>query len=194
MPEDADPTQEQDVDELLGGSDDGDSGGESKKGIIIIAITALISAGAGVGVVVFLLTPPAQADEGQSKEKQAELEKIAEDAAQQEKTEDDGQAKVLYTVDDITANISGTGMRRFVRASFTFELKDKEIEAKAKTKPVELQIKDRLLAILSSKTLEDFDGSGKKDELKREVRLAISGILGGPDTVKAVYVPNLLVQ
>ncbi len=184
--------QENPLGDLIGGGEGG-AGKESKKGAIVLALAVLLAAGGGVAVVMFVLSPErVSADERLIEE---ELQQIANDVTAQ-KEETAPEARVLLEINQIITNIAGTEMRRFLKVNMTLELKDQETLRKAETKAIDAHMRDQLLDLLSAKTLDDLDGINPENrrDLKREIRLDIGSILGGPETVKALYFTEFLVQ
>ncbi len=184
--------QETPIDDLIGGGE-GSAGKESKKGVIVLALAVLLAASGGVAVVMLVLSPGrVSADERVIKE---ELQQIANDTmAREEETAPD--ARILLDINDVITNIAGTVMRRFLKVNMTLELRDQETLRKAQTKAIDVRMRDRLLDLLSTKTLDDLDGIDPENrrDLKREIRLEIASILGGPETVKSLHFTEFLVQ
>ena len=189
--------QETPLGDLLGGEGgggaQGGAGKGSKKRAIVLALAVLLAAGCGVAVVMLVLSPDRVSAGERAIEE--ELQQIAEDVTAQ-KEETAPEARLLLEINEMITNIAGTEMRRFLKVNMTLELQDQETLRKAETKAIDAQMRDRLLDLLSTKTLDDLDGIDPENRriLNREIRLEIGSILGGPETVRALYFTEFLVQ
>ena len=184
--------QETSLDSLIDGGG-GAVGKKSKKGIIVLALVALLAGCGGVAVVMLVLSPAnVSADEPAIKD---ELQQIANDATAREE-ETAPEARVLLEINNMITNVAGTDMRRFLKADMILELRDQKLLRKAQTQAIDAKMRDRLLDLLSTKTLDDLDGIDPENrrDIKREIRLEVGSILGGPETVKALYFTEFLVQ
>ena len=99
---------------------------------------------------------------------------------------------LIVPVDPVIVNLSGSGGRRYLKAKINLEAKDVDIKKKIETKSV--QIKDRLIFILSSKTLEDIEGSEGQEYLRREIQDSVNVVLKIEDGVLQVYFTEFVVQ
>lgn len=101
------------------------------------------------------------------------------------------EESLIVPVDTIVVNLSGSNGRRYLKAKINLEAKDgdvkKIIEAKA------IQIKDRLISILSSKTLEDIDGLEAQENLRKEIKDAVDVVLK-VEGVLQVFFTEFVVQ
>lgn len=101
------------------------------------------------------------------------------------------EESLVVPVDTIVVNLSGSNGRRYLKAKINLEAKDgdvkKIIEAKA------IQIKDRLISILSSKTLEDIDGLEAQENLRKEIKDVVDVVLK-VEGVLQVYFTEFVVQ
>jgi flagellar basal body-associated protein FliL len=101
------------------------------------------------------------------------------------------EESLIVPVDTIVVNLSGSNGRRYLKAKINLEAKDgdvkKTIEAKA------IQIKDRLISIISSKTLEDIDGLEAQENLRKEIKDAVDVVLK-VEGVLQVYFTEFVVQ
>ena len=99
---------------------------------------------------------------------------------------------LLYTMDSIIVNLYQTEARRYLKVSMALGVKNKDVmEGMAAKK---LILTDRLIGLLSGKTIEDIDGYDKKQDLKREIRDEINNVLGIKDAVTQVFFAELIIQ
>ncbi|MBI5308518.1 MAG: flagellar basal body-associated FliL family protein [Planctomycetes bacterium] len=102
------------------------------------------------------------------------------------------EVPLIIPVDTIVVNLSGSNARRYLKAKVNLEAKDAETKKKIETKTI--PIKDRLISILSSKTLEDIDGLEGQESLRVEIKNNIDSILKIENGVLQVYFSEFVVQ
>jgi flagellar basal body-associated protein FliL len=188
--------EEQKLDDFVGGAESGAKvSSSSRRGILLLAASALVAASAGLALALFVLTPSSQADQPQDEAtaRQEELKKAMGEAPATEAKGNPAE-KILFDIANVLVNVAGTDLRRYIKASITLDLKDEETLKKAQAKATSVEMTDKMINILSSKTIEDIDGPDKKHDLKQEIRVELSSILGSPDAIKQVYFNELLVQ
>ena len=101
------------------------------------------------------------------------------------------EESLIVPVETLIVNLSGSNGRRYLKAKINLEAKDGEMQKIIKTKAV--QIKDRLISILSSKTLEDIDGLEGQENLRKEIKDAVDVVLK-VEGVLQVYFTEFVVQ
>ena len=99
---------------------------------------------------------------------------------------------LLYTMDSIIVNLYQTEARRYLKVSMALAVRDKEVMQGMAAK--KLILTDRLIGLLSSKTIDDIDGYDKKQDLKREIRDEVNSMLGIKDAVTQVFFAELIIQ
>ncbi|MBM4064102.1 MAG: hypothetical protein FJ266_00405 [Planctomycetes bacterium] len=192
---------------------------EKKKGsktIMMMGIVVLISVGCAfvfVSKVYPLLTGNAAADalapenpENETAVETAEAQTVKqpetkkEPASTSKKKEEKGkegqggaekEESLVVPVDTIVVNLSGSNGRRYLKAKINLEVKDGDVKKIIEAKAV--QIKDRLISILSSKTLEDIDGLEAQENLRKEIKDAVDVVLKA-EGVLQVYFTEFVVQ
>jgi len=101
------------------------------------------------------------------------------------------EESLIVPVDTIVVNLSGSNGRRYLKAKINLEAKDGEVKKLIESKSI--QIKDRLISILSSKTLEDIDGLEAQENLRKETKDAVDVVLK-VEGVLQVYFTEFVVQ
>ncbi len=181
--------------------------GKGNKAIIMMGIVTLISVGCAfmfVSKVYPSLTGNASSGVEQSKN-QMEETRVSQavqttganmasapkkkDVENKEPVEEEN---LIVAIDTIIVNLSSSNGRRYLKAKINLEAKDADVKRKIESKPV--QIKDRLISILSSKTLEDIDGLEGQENLRNEIRDAVDVILKTEDGILQVYFTEFVVQ
>ncbi len=102
------------------------------------------------------------------------------------------EGPLIIPVDTIVVNLSGSNARRYLKTKVNLEAKDAETKKKIEAKAI--PIKDRLISILSSKTLEDIDGLEGQESLRVEIKNNIDSILKVENGVLQVYFSEFVVQ
>ena len=125
-------------------------------------------------------------------EKKNELEKkkteMKEQRSQKLKADMIGE---IYTIDNIIVNPAGSGGERFVKTSVALELGEAKLDQELSKRDV--QLRDILIGIFSSKTIEELTNSAKREDLREEVKQRINSLLVG-GKIKNVYFTDLVIQ
>lgn len=102
------------------------------------------------------------------------------------------EVNLIVAIDTIVVNLSASNGRRYLKVKINLEAKDEDVRKKIESKPV--QIKDRLISILSSKTLEDIDGLEGQENLRNEIKNALDVILKIEGGILQVYFTEFVIQ
>lgn len=96
-----------------------------------------------------------------------------------------------YTIESIVVNPAGTAGTRFLSCGVSFEL-DNEADVKAfEAKGV--QIKDILITILSSKTVDELSDIALRNKMRRQIQFVVNRYTA-PAKAKAVYLTDFVLQ
>ena len=131
------------------------------------------------------VTPQEQAAEQQQKAAESEA------AAQEAEGHGGAETAEYYTIESIIVNPAGTAGTRYLSCSVSFELPSKEDEKAFEAKSV--QIKDILITILSSKTVEELADVKKRNSMRRQI-LAVVNKFVEPSKATAVYLTDFVLQ
>lgn len=94
-------------------------------------------------------------------------EQSGEKTAKPEKKEETSVGKYLYSVDDVIVNPAGTNGEQLLLTSIAFDLATQEAEKEIKEK--EIVVKDMIISVLSSKTINQLNNTLYKDTLRTEI-------------------------
>ena len=123
-------------------------------------------------------------EESESEGEEAE----GEDEEGEEEGSDFGK---IFTVEDVIVNPAQSKGAQFVLINFGFEVKsDGDVE---KLKAREVQIRDILIRIISSKTIDQLDDSQDKEKLRQEIKEAVKALLPEGHLLN-VYFANYIIQ
>ena len=92
----------------------------------------------------------------------------------------------IYNFEPIIVNLNEEGARRYLKVSLTLELSDEDL-----IKEIELlkpKILDSLISLLSSKKLEEIEGTEGKRNLRREIVSEINRYLNKGMVINAYFV------
>lgn len=129
--------------------------------------------------------------------KQPENEKVPASSKNKEEKGKEGAEgeevveSLIVPLETLIVNLSGSNGRRYLKAKINLEAKDGEMKKTIEAKSV--QIKDRLISILSSKTLEDIEGLEGQENLRKEIKDAVDVVLKA-EGVLQVYFTEFVVQ
>ncbi|OCC16099.1 Flagellar biosynthesis protein FliL [Dissulfuribacter thermophilus] len=151
---------------------------------IIIGVVVLLLCGAGAYF--FLFSGPSDqeiAQEIQQEQQQGESSQPVKQSSP--------EIGVMFSMDPFVVNLADPKARHFVKATITLELVNDEVKDKAdKLLP---RIRNDIILLLSSQTLEDVITMEGKIRLRDEIMARVSRILG-KDAVKNVYFAQFVVQ
>ncbi len=97
----------------------------------------------------------------------------------------------IYLVEDVIVNPKNTEGRHFVNVSVGLEEGKKNIGDELKNR--DAQIRDVLIDIFVSKTIQQLDDVADKDSLKSEIARRLNKLLGA-GSIRHVYFSNFIIQ
>ncbi len=149
---------------------------------IIIGVVVLLAAGAGAYL--FLFSSPSE-------------EEIAKEIAQDELAEPhmpkavEPEVGVMYELDPFVVNLADPKARHFVKTTITLELINES--AKEETEKLMPRIRNDIILLLSSQTIEDILTMDGKIRLRDQIMARISRIIGEGRLLN-VYFSRFVVQ
>lgn len=120
-----------------------------------------------------------------------ESETAGEEAGAKDEAESEPAATEIINIDDIIVNPAGTGGTRFLAASIGFEVKSKDAIAQFESRMP--MIRDALLSILGSKTIEQLSDPKEKEITRYQIKKRVEQLLK-TDDLKAVYFTDFVLQ
>ncbi len=153
---------------------------EAKKGlnpIILILVAVVLLAVAGGGFFFFV----ASGNKAQDTEAQEEVKKKKEE-----------KPKVFYQFEDsFIVNLAETNAERYLKVTPVFEVESEDVQNEITEKLP--QIKDILITIFSSKTLDEVTTLSGKDRLKQEIIDKVNEVLA-KGKVTRVFFSDFVIQ
>jgi flagellar FliL protein len=161
--------------------------------IIIVVLILIIILGAVAAI--FLLgadeeeavdTAPAP----QAKERSVEREP-ARAASVLEGTRKLDEIGVLYPLDPFTVNLKSDSGRRYLKVAMSLELEGEELSMELDAKTAVLR--DRIIRILSSKTLEEISSKKGKQKVTEQIMDTLNAMLSD-GRIKGIYFTEFVIQ
>lgn len=176
-----------------------DSEKENKKSkktliIVIVAVIALIIIAAAVVAVILMSDDEQPVNTVQQSAPQVEQKASANRS--REDSDDMGSRKlseigILYPLDTFTVNLKSDAGRRYLKATISLELNGQELSMELDNKsPV---IRDRIIRILTSKTLEEISSKKGKQKVSDQIVDTLNSMITD-GSVKAIYFTEFVIQ
>ena len=157
------------------------SGGGSKLLLIVIIILLLLLLVIG-GVVAYFLLSNNNTDQQQPQQQKIEKKHKVSDLA------DIGP---IYSLDPFTVNLVSANADRYLKCKIDLELDSPDLQKEIDKKlPA---IRDMIIQILSSKTVEEIQTAKGKEKLKEEIKRKINSILT-TGQIRNVYFTQFVIQ
>jgi len=156
------------------------SGGSKLLLIVIIVLLLLLLVIGGV-VAYFLLSSDDQPTDQPQQQKMEKKKKVS----------DMTEIGPIYPLDPFVVNLVSSNADRYLKCKIDLELDSPELQQEVDKKlPA---IRDLIIRILSSKTVEEIQTSKGKEKLKEEIKRKINEILTTGE-VKNVYFTEFVIQ
>ncbi len=101
------------------------------------------------------------------------------------------KSAVVHALENLVLNPAGSGGTRFLMVTAAFELKDAGTEQIMKDH--EAEVRDRILALLGKKTVEELTDPAQRDGIKKQVLDAVVPVFP-KGTVLKVFFPQFVIQ
>ena len=161
--------------------------------IIIIAVLILIIlVGATVGILLMggddeteVSSPPPSQERTVSKSKKRSSSSNYDDSRQ---LSDIG---ILYPLDTFTVNLKSDAGRRYLKVTMSLELEGDELSLELDAKsPV---LRDRVIRILTSKTLEEISSKKGKQKVSSQIMDTLNAMISD-GTIRGIYFTEFVIQ
>jgi flagellar FliL protein len=161
--------------------------------IIIVILILIIIVGA---VVAFLLmsddeTTPVQNTTPQAKEKQVSSTRTRNSSVMVEDSRPLSEIGILYPLDTFTVNLKSDSGRRYLKVTMSLELSGEELSLELDAKAAVLR--DRIIRILSSKTLEEISSKKGKQKVTQQIMDTLNAMITDGQ-IKGIYFTEFVIQ
>lgn len=162
-----------------------------RSGVLPLALVAVLTlvVGGGLGV---LVVGPMLAGGGAAAEQTADHGE-AEESGGHGESSGHGGAPVAenYSIENLVVNPAGTQGTRFLIVSMTI-LPD-NAETLARLTSHDAEIRDTLLQVLASKTIQDLSDLTQRERVKEEMRAAAEAVVT-PGKIRRIFLPQFVLQ
>ena len=134
-------------------------------------------------------SPAARKEQSEPKEEKIKEEKKKE----KKKSEKDIESIIgrIYAINEIIVNPARTEGRRFLNVSVAFQFSDAIVGTELEKRNI--QVRDVLISILTSKPVDAIDDAEEKDQLRQEILTNVNALLT-TGKVEKVYFSNFVMQ
>jgi flagellar FliL protein len=163
--------------------------------IIIVVLILIIIIGAVVAVMLMSgddavdATATPQAKEKTVSNSSKSMSRATNDAYNNTRKLD--QIGTLYPLDTFTVNLKSDSGRRYLKVTMSLELEGKELSNELDAKAAVLR--DRIIRILSSKTLEEISSKKGKQKVSQQIMDALNAMLSDGE-IKGIYFTEFVIQ
>jgi flagellar FliL protein len=159
------------------------SGGGNKLLLIVIIVLLILLLVIG-GLVAYFLLSGSDEEQPPTQQEQQKIEK-------KKKVTDMTEIGPIYPLDKFVVNLVSTNANRYLKCKIDLELDSQELQQEIDKKlPA---IRDLIIRILSSKTVEEIQTSKGKEKLKEEIKRKINEVLTTGE-VRNVYFTEFVIQ
>ncbi|MDF1877837.1 flagellar basal body-associated protein FliL [Sulfurimonas sp. SAG-AH-194-L11] len=160
--------------------------------IIIVVLFLIIIIG---GIVAFLLMGDDEempADNRHSQERSAPQKKVSRGPSTQfDNTRQLNEIGILYPLDTFTVNLKSDAGRRYLKVTMSLELEGEELSLELDAKsPV---LRDRIIRILTSKTLEEISSKKGKQKVSQQIMDTLNAMISDGD-IRGIYFTEFVIQ
>jgi flagellar FliL protein len=164
--------------------------------IIIVVLVLIIAIGGVVGVMLMgedeaaAVTP-----EAAPQEKEKTVAKTPTKSSSSDDDAEDTRALsdigILYPVDTFTVNLKSDAGRRYLKVTLSLELEGQELSLELDSK--EAVIRDRIIRILTSKTLEEISSKKGKQKISNQIQDTLNAMIKD-GKIKGIYFTEFVIQ
>jgi flagellar FliL protein len=162
--------------------------------IIIVVLVLIILIGAVVGILLM------GGDEEAAPEAapQAKEKTVAKTSTKSSSSDDDNEDSralsdigILYPIDTFTVNLKSDAGRRYLKVTLSLELEGKELSLELDSKTAVLR--DRIIRILTSKTLEEISSKKGKQKIENQIMDTLNAMITD-GKIKGIYFTEFVIQ
>ncbi len=161
--------------------------------IIIVVLILIILIGAVVGVLLMGGDEEeATASQPQAKEKSVDKPRSRNSSSSSmESSRQLSEIGILYPLDTFTVNLKSDAGRRYLKCTMSLELEGEELSLELDAKsPV---LRDRIIRILTSKTLEEISSKKGKQKVSVQIMDTLNSMIADGE-IKGIYFTEFVIQ
>jgi len=160
--------------------------------IVIIAVLILIILiGGAVGILLMSDDEVTEVSQPQAKEKSASKSKRSSASSEYDDSRQLNDIGILYPLDTFTVNLKSDAGRRYLKVTMSLELEGAELSLELDAKsPV---LRDRIIRILTSKTLEEISSKKGKQKISSQIMDTLNAMISD-GTIRGIYFTEFVIQ
>ncbi len=163
--------------------------------IIIIVVLVLIIV---IGGVVTVLLMGDDEEDNVSSAPQEQVEKTTKPKRRSSSSSLDTETQrllsdigIMYPLDSFTVNLKSDAGRRYLKVTMSLELEGEELSLELDAKVAVLR--DRIIRILTSKTLEEISSKKGKNKVERQIMDVLNAMISDGQ-IKGIYFTEFVIQ
>ncbi len=159
--------------------------------IIIVVLVLIIAIG---GVLAFVLMGSDEEDATSApevKEKKITKQRKSSSSSMMDSSRQLSEIGILYPLDTFTVNLKSDAGRRYLKVTLSLELEGEELSLELDAKTAVLR--DRIIRILSSKTLEEISSKKGKSKVENQIMDTLNAMISD-GTIKGIYFTEFVIQ
>jgi flagellar FliL protein len=162
--------------------------------IIIIVVLILIIILGAIAAIFLMGSDDEQSQNNAPQVKEKTVSKKSKSSSNSNSEDDSRQLKdigILYPLDTFTVNLKSDAGRRYLKVTMSLELEGAELSLELDAKsPV---LRDRIIRILTSKTLEEISSKKGKQKVSDQIMDTLNAMISDGD-VKGIYFTEFVIQ
>ncbi|MDD2906605.1 MAG: flagellar basal body-associated protein FliL [Sulfurimonas sp.] len=162
--------------------------------IIIVVLVLIILIGAVVGILLMGGDEP-EKQEAEPQAKEKPVAKTQTKSTNSEEGDEDSRSLsdigILYPVDTFTVNLKSDAGRRYLKVTLSLELEGQELSIELDAKSA--VIRDRIIRILTSKTLEEISSKKGKQKISSQIMETLNAMITD-GKIKGIYFTEFVIQ
>jgi len=159
--------------------------------IIIIVLIFIILIGATVGILLMGGDDEEISSAPQTQEKTVSKSKRSSSSSTYDDSRQLSDIGILYPLDTFTVNLKSDAGRRYLKVTMSLELEGEELSLELDAKsPV---IRDRVIRILTSKTLEEISSKKGKQKVSTQIMDTLNAMISD-GTIRGIYFTEFVIQ
>jgi flagellar FliL protein len=161
--------------------------------IIIVVLVLIIVIGAVIGIM-FMGDDEEQVVQSNTQVKEQPAKKAKRtnsSSANYDNSRQLNEIGVLYPLDTFTVNLKSDAGRRYLKVTMSLELEGEELSLELDAKsPV---LRDRIIRILTSKTLEEISSKKGKSKVETQIMDTLNAMISDGE-IKGIYFTEFVIQ
>ena len=160
--------------------------------IIIVVLILVILIGAVVGILLMGGDEEeAVTSQPQAKERSVSKSKSRSSSSSIDESRQLSDIGILYPLDTFTVNLKSDAGRRYLKCTMSLELEGEELSLELDAKsPV---LRDRIIRILTSKTLEEISSKKGKQKVSTQVMDTLNSMISDGE-IRGIYFTEFVIQ